>query len=132
MQKRINIFLKNNPDEWIVIPIPLHRRKELERGFNQNDILTTTCFDSHLTILIGKSNPLKRTKYTQSQTQFKGAERVANIKQSFKVIDESKVKNKNIILVDDVLTTGATLREAALTLCQVGARRVWGFVLAKD
>jgi ComF family protein len=142
MLESVRKFLRQNRIGWTVIPLPLYRRKLLERGFNQNDILARACFcqlgaetlpaPNSITVLTNKQNPLKRIKYTKSQTKLSGHERVANVRNVFQVVDALAVKNKNIIIVDDVVTTGATMREAALALGNAGARQVWGLVLAKD
>lgn len=142
MHKRVQIFLAHNPLPWTVIPIPLHRRKEYARGFNQNNLLMHYCFGmyaegtshagSSITLLCGKDNPLKRIRDTKSQTDLTGVERVANVKGVFCVTDDRPVAGRNILLVDDVITTGATMKEAAHQLINAGARYVWGCALAQD
>jgi predicted amidophosphoribosyltransferase len=62
----------------------------------------------------------------------KKKERHQNIKDAFQIIGKPKLKNKTILLIDDVATTGLTLNEAAKTLRSAGARRIWGVVIAKD
>lgn len=135
MQKRIKLFLRQNNKPWIIIPLPLHKRKKLARGFNQNDILAKACFTNlefNVTLYLHKQNPLKRAKYTGTQTKLTGFKRIANVQKAFAIIDVKTVADKNIIIVDDIATTGASLKEAAQTLLKAGAKQVWGFVLAKD
>jgi competence protein ComFC len=141
MRKRIKPFLKANPREWTVIPLPLHRRKKFERGFNQNDVLAESCFQNlsqegqerlNITLLTEKRNPLKRFRFTKSQVKLKGTERVKNIRKAFVVVNTNSVQGKSILLIDDVLTTGATIGEAATTLLAGGAREIYGFALARD
>lgn len=135
MQKRIKLFLRQNNKPWVIIPLPLHKRKLLERGFNQNDILASACFadlEFNATVLLGKHNPLKRVKYTSTQTKLKGPKRIANVEKAFAIVNIKDVADKNIIIVDDIATTGASLKQAAQTLLTAGAKQVWGFVLARD
>ena len=137
MRDCIAPFLARNPFAWTVIPLPLHRRKELARGFNQNDVLTKACFANYsgpktISVLTGMQNPLRRVKDTKSQITLRSHKRLQNLKGAFTVVNASIIRNKNILLIDDVLTTGATMREAALTLKHAGARHIWGYVLARD
>ncbi len=97
------------------IPIPLHWTKKLHRGFNQTEILAKTYAD-----LTGAKtlNCLEKIVQTQPQSSLKKKERSVNVQNSFTVDIRFKelLQNKKIILVDDVMTTGATLTEAARTL----------------
>ncbi|MDP2705720.1 MAG: phosphoribosyltransferase family protein [bacterium] len=124
-------------EEIILIPIPLHRQKEKERGFNQSWLLTQA-----VTEILSARNPdkffspeqkiLERTKNTSSQTQCKDyGQREKNIEGSFHIKDPEKIKNKTIIIVDDVFTSGATMREAVKTIKQAGAKKIMALVIAK-
>lgn len=117
-----------NPD--LVIPIPLHKERFLYRGFNQSEILARILCQKFSWQL--SNGILKKIKSTRSQTELKSQERQTNIKDAFKVIDPKSIKNKNIVLIDDIFTTGATLEEAAKTLKRAGAKTVWAITLAKD
>ena len=137
MRVRVKIFFekgKNINRSWLIIPVPLHRRKNLERGFNQNDILAINCFKPfpQALVLTGKQNPLKRSRYTGSQTKLSGKQRVKNVQDAFFVADPKIIANKNIIIVDDVITTGSTIKEVARCLKSADAREIWGLVLTKD
>ncbi len=122
---------------FVVVPIPLHHRKEKERGFNQSKLLAEH-IARHFNLKL--LDILKRTKNTKPQAQCKNSEeRLENIKDCF-VIAESltldkrvrdEIKVKNILLVDDVFTSGATMNEAVKILKQNGARRIIVLVLAK-
>ncbi|MBI4652828.1 ComF family protein [Candidatus Kuenenbacteria bacterium] len=125
-QSKLN-FLFN--DSYFLVPISLHRKRLFERGFNQSELLVQEIAkEFKLSIL---NNVLKRTRYTKSQTKLKEKERRKNIKNAFVCIQPEIVKNKNIILFDDIFTTGSTLREAARVLKKAGAKEIIGLVLAK-
>jgi ComF family protein len=111
----------------LVVPIPLYRVREKERGFNQSSAIAAGFFpDSnyahHTQIVL-------RAKSTLSQTELNREERLKNVHQAFNVTQPELVQNKNIILVDDVVTTGATLNECAYVLRKAGAENVWGLTL---
>lgn len=112
-----------------LVPIPLHWFKRLRRGFNQAELLAQV-LERELNLPLDPSL-LKRTRYTVSQTRLSEKERRKNIKGAFICPHPEKVKGKNLVLVDDVCTTGATLREAARTLKHAGARTVWVITLAR-
>jgi ComF family protein len=113
----------------LLIPVPLHIKKLRERGFNQSLILANA---------LGKKQRidvnfslLKRRKSTLTQTGLNKKEREQNIKGAFEVSDKKKIAGKNIILIDDVYTTGATLNECAKTLMKAGAEKVAVLTLAR-
>ncbi len=112
----------------IIVPVPLHKRRLLWRGFNQS---------AELSKALGKHTgapvihaALQRVRYTRPQTQLDLAQRQSNIKSAFTATREL-VEGKHILLVDDVYTTGATLRECARTLMQAGTASINVFVLAR-
>jgi len=108
--------------------IPLHSSKRIERGFNQADYICRRL--SRLTGVPLAKNLLKRTKKTESQTKLSIVERKANILNVFKVRRPSLVKGKNFILVDDIITTGATINEAGRILKLAGAKRLYALAAA--
>jgi len=112
----------------LIIPVPLHKKRIRSRGFNQADLLAdkvATCLE------FKKANILSRRYQTQPQVNLKRRSRLENLKGVFVCSDREIVKDKKIILIDDVATTGATLEEGARVLKQAGAREVWGLVLAR-
>lgn len=115
----------------IVIPVPLHFFKRNFRGFNQAQVLGEAVgqtLDLEL-----KPGVLTRQRFTASQTGLKKRERSENIEGAFVI--SSKVRSiagKNIVLVDDVWTTGATIKECSKVLKQAGVKKVWAMTLARD
>lgn len=115
-----------------IIPIPLHHKKEKERGYNQS-LLIAQAFAKQLgfpdnTIQTGV---LVRTKYTQALARSASRHaRYESIQNAFACSDSSRIKNKDIILIDDVITSGATMNEAKSVLLQAGAREVLALAIA--
>jgi ComF family protein len=124
------------PTEVLVVPVPLHRSKFADRGFNQARALA-----DHALGFLRKSHPawrltlapstLMRLRPTQSQAGLSPRERRKNVRGAFSVSDTAAVAAKHILLVDDILTTGATARAAALALTRAGAASVWVATLAR-
>jgi ComF family protein len=113
----------------LMVPIPLHPRREMERGFNQTSILAKGIRDC-LPVTMAEG-VLVRTVDTKSQTGMGQREREANVRGAFEVRYKVRVKGKEVILVDDVATTGSTLNEASRVLKRAGAKRVICLVLAR-
>lgn len=118
-------FAKNT----VLVPVPLHKKRFLWRGFNQAELLAREISKKfNLPIL---TNILKRKKETEPQTQLNILKRKENIKNAFLCLRPDLVTDKNVILIDDVITTGATLEECARALICGKPREIWGLVLAK-
>lgn len=113
-------------DHDLLLPVPLHKKRLRKRGFNQAYILVRNLEKKRICI-----HALVRKKKTASQTGFDMVQRKQNLKNAFEVKDKKAVENKSILLVDDVLTTGATCNEAAKELLKHGASRVDAMVLAR-
>jgi ComF family protein len=106
----------------VVIPVPLHWKKERKRGFNQSAEFGRGLADTmSLTFL---AHGLTRTRFTQTQTKKTRSERVANLKDAFDVTHPEKLVDKHVLIVDDVLTTGATLEACALACLKVDGVKV--------
>ncbi len=98
----------------IVIPVPLHPKKEAQRGFNQS-LFIAEGLANVLQIPIN-SKTLTRAEHTESQTQKTREERIMNMKGAFSIQDQQQLEQKHILIIDDVLTTGATLESCILAL----------------
>jgi ComF family protein len=121
------LFPIGTPEQILVIPIPLSKKRLRWRGFNQAEILARPLCDAFGYCL---SLDLKRTEHIKPQAELSGKERLANIRGAFRWTGPS-LAGRTIILIDDVVTTGATLGEAAGVLRRAGAERIYGLVLAK-
>lgn len=119
----------NNANETIVLPVPLHPKRLRWRGFNQAEELAKEVAEYFRFDLVVKN--LVRIKNNPPQAKLDGASRLTNVEACFMVKDKLIVAGRQIILVDDVMTTGATLRECAKVLKQAGAKEVWALVVAK-
>ncbi len=110
--------LELSPD--LIVPVPLHRKKITSRGFNQS-VLLARVMAGALSVKLEISN-LRRVRNTPSQVGLKGRERSVNVAGAFIVRHADAFKGKDVVLVDDVFTTGATVGECALVLKRAGAR----------
>ncbi len=106
----------------IIIPIPLHKLKETERGYNQSYFIAKG-INRILGTKFNKSI-VKRSKYTESQTTLTFIERKENMDGAFTVKNKKAVSEKIILLVDDVITTGATMSECGKVLLESGAEKI--------
>ncbi len=111
------------PSAAKVAAVPLHAARERERGFNQADRLARALAAA---LRLEMAAPLRRVRKTGEQAKLETAERLKNCRAAF----ASEAAAGDYILVDDVVTTGSTLREAALALKEAGAGRIYGFALA--
>jgi ComF family protein len=115
--------------EWVFVPIPLSDTKLRKRGYNQAEILADELSQK---FNIPVKNLLKRARETKTQVGMTNVQRKLNVKDAFNVIHNSKFIIQNVFLVDDVVTTGSTLSEAAKILKRNGAEKVFGLTLARD
>ena len=110
------------------LPVPLHFIRQKERGYNQSELISKGIMKLHDGILM--KHVLIRTRNTISQTKLDREERQENIDQAFNVKNKMDVSGKTIILVDDLITTGATMNECARVLTENGAKKIIGVAIA--
>jgi len=124
-------LLDQKPDfsDFVLIPVPLEKKKLKWRGFNQAEEIGKE-LSEFLNIEI-LNNVLIKTKETLPQVELSDEERKENIKGAFSCQHPELVKNRKILLVDDVYTTGSTMEEAARVLKKSGAKEVIGIVIAR-
>ncbi len=119
-----------NFQDFILIPIPIHKNKEKLRGFNQTELIA-----DELSKLIGVKvlkNILFKVRDTDSQTKMEDYKsREINIENSFSIKSNDLIKDKNIIILDDVTTSGATLKETSRVLKKSGVKKIIALVVAK-
>jgi len=123
--------LSSMADEEIdmIVPVPLHPVKLRERQFNQSELLAAILAEK-----INKSvvrDRVKRVRYTAPQTELNRDQRARNVRGAFLVGKNADFKEKAVLLVDDVLTTGATLHECAKAIKDAGAKKVVALALAR-
>ena len=136
LAQAIGTLRASAPGDMLVVPVPLHRSRQAQRGFNQARLLAT-----HAVRALRSSHPdwrltlapaaLLRQRATKTQANLTPRQRRLNVRGAFQVCDASAVRNRHILLVDDILTTGATARAAAKALGNAGAASVWVATLAR-
>ena len=118
-----NVLLENDLKEYdFIVPVPIHKAKKRERGYNQSDFIAKGV-QQILKIQV-VTDLLKRKKYTTSQILLKSDERKNNVENAFELTKKFNILNKNILLIDDVLTTGSTVNNCAITLLENSASKV--------
>lgn len=106
----------------LVVSVPLHKKRRRERGYNQSDVFAEGL--SEITGIPWSGSALARIRYTKSQTGKTKVERQENVKDIFEALEPQQIRGKRIILVDDVLTTGATLESCLEVLLRAGCDSV--------
>jgi len=124
------------PAEMLVVPVPLHRSKYAERGFNQARSLAAQALAALRKThpqwrLALASSTLMRLRSTESQAGLTPRQRRLNVRGAFTVSDPAAVALRHVLLIDDIYTTGATMRAAAQALIRAGAASVWVATLAR-
>lgn len=118
-----------NPDSWVIIPIPIAPTRFRKRGFNQSELIARAMSQQFAIPLL--TSVLVKKRHTKKQgTAPSREERTQNILDSFSVHNHHLIQGKNIIIVDDIVTTGSTLNEARHVLIKAGVRRVIAWTLA--
>jgi ComF family protein len=117
----------------VIVPVPLHRRRKRERGYNQSALLAQQ-LGAALQVPV-RLDLLRRHRYTRSQTRLNPQQRSQNVRGAFSCATQpgvtQAIDGRRLLLIDDVLTTGATLRACAQVLRDKGARSIWALTLAR-
>ena len=131
LAKLLADYLRSNPlPGEVLVPVPLHPQRLRERGYNQSSLLTREL--GKLTNLWVVEDCLIRVKQAQPQVRAAGLEeRRRNVADAF-ICQNDKLSGKQVILIDDVCTSGATLESCAIALKNKGALLVWGLTLARE
>lgn len=102
----------------IITYVPIHRRRKAIRGYNQSELIAKY-LSKILGISLSREN-LIRIKHTKPQNRLNRYDRMKNIEGVFKIVDSTEFKNKEILIIDDIITTGATIKECAKILIEEG------------
>lgn len=125
IKNRFNFdFFINKID--IILPVPLEKNKIYDRGFNQSNIIAKMLFSNEKI----KNNVLYKTKHTEDQKILNYEKRKENLKNAFTIKNSELLYNKNILIVDDVITTSATVKEIADSLIKYGCNNIYVFALS--
>ncbi len=123
----LQILLQGNKKDFLIISVPLHPQKLKERGFNQSELIAREL--ANLASLRHDSKALMRTRVTEPQYGLSKIKRRANVQDAFSA--SNRLKNKTIILIDDVLTSGATALACRDALMAAGAEKVAVLTVAR-
>ncbi|MBU1680976.1 MAG: ComF family protein [Bacteroidetes bacterium] len=118
--------LRTKLNEWNIdclLPIPLHHVKRSERGYNQAYYIAKGLSES-LSIPVD-TNLIKRVRFTQTQTALNSEQRKLNVMDAFRINKKKKIKIKTVALIDDVITTGSTMKECARILKSAGVEKIY-------
>ena len=114
---------------WAVIPVPLYWWRENNRGFNQSALIGQLLSKK---LDLDYCDGLKRIRYTKSQVKLRGKQRKENIRNAFAISPNCNLSPVTcVLLIDDVWTTGSTMRECCYVLKRSGAKKVWAITLAR-
>lgn len=116
----------------IITPVPLHSKRKLERGYNQAEQVLKLVKYKQIEY---NNNILEKVKNIKPQSTKSGAEREQNTKNAFRIKNENAkkiIKQKNMLIFDDIYTTGSTFNECKRVLLENGAKSVGAFMIAKD
>ena len=113
----------------VICYVPMTKKAEKKRGFNQCKLMARN-IGYHTNIPV--SNCIKKIKNTKEQKTLTKEERIINLKGVFKINNVKDIKNKNVILIDDVMTTGATINECKYILKKSGVKQITVLTIAKS
>lgn len=112
----------------IIIPVPIHKKRKDERGYNQSELIAK---EIAIGLKITYAKLLRKIKNNKKQSSLKRKERIENVKNVYEVINKEIIYGRNIILFDDIYTTGATVQECSRMLKENGANYIFVLSLAK-
>ncbi|HXZ80086.1 MAG TPA: ComF family protein [Terriglobales bacterium] len=117
----------------LVVPVPLHKTKLRQRGFNQSELIARAALKLKPGDLQLEMPPLLlvRRRATESQTGLTRSQRGENVRGAFQAREPERIAGRSILLVDDVFTTGTTIAECAHVLHRAGAERIWVVTVAR-
>ena len=113
----------------LIVPVPLHRKRLRQRGYNQSQLIAQV-LEKQWRVPLSIGN-LRRIRWTEPQTGLHAGDRVSNVAGAFAVKDRKRLEGKRVLLVDDVLTTGSTMRACAEALGEAGAAALFAVTVAR-
>ena len=119
--------IKKNQHQWVVVPVPLHQFKMNKRGFNQSAVLAKILAEK---LGLNYADILIRTRNTPQQVGLSSFQRKKNMINAFSLKSSVINYQSNVLLVDDVWTTGSTLKECAKVLKSTGIDKIWAVTIA--
>lgn len=114
----------------IIIPVPIHKNRKAQRGYNQTQLITSKI--AEYINIEPCNNVLIKNKNTIAQSKLNKQKRNENIKEAFNILNLEKIQGKNVLLFDDIYTTGSTANECSRVLKKAGAKTVGVLTIAKD
>ena len=125
--KKVCGFFKNYD---IIIPVPIHKKRKLKRGYNQTELIAREIAKN--TNLKLEKKVLIKQKNNVSQSSLSKTKRQQNVKDAFTIKNVEKIVNKNVLIFDDIFTTGSTVIECSKLLKKIGVRKIGVLTIAKD
>ena len=114
----------------IILAVPISKQRKKERGYNQSALIARKI--ANKAGILYKENVIIKVKHNAKQSTLNMKERAENVKNAYKVVDLETIHNKKVLLIDDIYTTGNTLKECSKVLKQAGAKMVNVLTIAKD
>jgi ComF family protein len=132
LEEIINIQIFSQGSPILVIPVPISAERKKDRGYNQSEIIAKNfCLAANSNIFDLANNIIFKNKITVAQAKIKNRnERLKNIKGAFEIKNSALIKNRTIIIIDDVTTTGGTILEIIKILKKAGAKKIVGLAVA--
>lgn len=115
----------------IIIPVPIHKKRKKQRGYNQSDLVAKQ-ITYEMPNLEYENKIIEKAKNTLPQSSLSKKQREENVKNAYKIVNKGKIKNKKIIIFDDIYTTGSTANAIAKILKENGAKEILVLTIAKD
>ena len=123
-----NCIIINKYD--IIIPVPVYIKKKKQKGYNQTELIAKEI--ARICNINCRTNILKKVKDTKKQSTLTKKQRYLNVKNAFEINCKEEIKNKNVILFDDIYTTGNTVKECSKCLKKAKVNEILILTLAKD
>ena len=123
-------FVENIKRYDIIVPVPLSKKRKMERGYNQSELIAREISNS--VNVFFDSYCLRKTKNTTAQSTLDKQDRLINAEGAYEVRNPKKLSQKRVLIFDDIYTTGSTVNECSKIIKQVGAKSIGVLTIAKD